>query len=377
MTCTDVNECSANTDTCTATQRCTNSTGSFTCTACGANASGSGSAVQPETCRCNANYAGDGTTCMACQNGGTATAGSATCTCPNGFSGTYCQTASTCGNYTDVVYSIVARFAIKGTTLGIGNQTFTGLMTNATTPMWGKNNLGNGSGKDNANPGNHSAFERPPYVGGTTFTRGFARVRFANNASGVPIQSTASLVEWYVPMEFHQTAGATLDADVDHSVGIIDSTLANCGGGDTQCLNHVPALTRPCTAGASGTFTGTTLNWGTCTPAPSGANSWSFANARVVSGVGCARYTAFGNTRSTSTLVPASGVGDSYQTWNQQMKPFAFSGTDPLTATFTMAEMQIPNGTGASNTWLSITASAVIGNDCGTTPGTDLICNVQ
>ena len=42
-----------------------------------------------------------------------------------------------------------------------------------------------------------------------------------------------------------------------------------------------------------------------------------------------------------------------------------------------MGEIQIPNGTGKSTTWLSITSAEPIGTDCGTTPGTDLVCNLQ
>jgi hypothetical protein len=42
-----------------------------------------------------------------------------------------------------------------------------------------------------------------------------------------------------------------------------------------------------------------------------------------------------------------------------------------------MARIQIPNGTGQSNTWLTVTSATPIGTDCGTTPAVDLVCNVQ
>jgi hypothetical protein len=78
--CSDVNECTANTDNCDANAGCTNTSGSF-------------------TCKCNSGYSGDGVTCTdkdecalntdncnanaMCSN----KAGSFSCACNNGFSG--------------------------------------------------------------------------------------------------------------------------------------------------------------------------------------------------------------------------------------------------------------------------------------------------
>src|SRR5262249_11974252 len=148
--------------------------------------------------------------------------------------------------------------------------------------------------------------------------------------------------------------------------------------GDAACTSHAPTLQRGCTANAQGTLSGTSLTWASCTPAPTMMNSWSFVTARTVTGAGCATgYNAWGNVTCNSgcAFVPAAGLGDSYQTWNQQLKTFTFSGANIKTATFTMPAMQIPNGTGQSTTLLSITSSTVIGTQCGTTPGADLVCN--
>jgi hypothetical protein len=402
--------------------------------ACNANYTLSGSATR--TCQASATWSGTAPTCQMqtpdpcmpnpCLNGGTcAGAGGSnyTCTCASGYSGANCQTpfdcgpllspsngtvtaatttlgatatyscnanytlsgnatrtcqsagwsgsaptcqASTCGAYTDVVYRLTGTFAIKGTTFGIGNQTFTGLTNNSTTPPFA------------------SATNSTPFTGsgvGGTFTRGFARLRFTNDASGKPIAGTVRLVEWYMPLEFTQTAGATLYADNDHSLGLLSmpGSLSNCGGGDATCTNHAPTLNRTCSANASATLSGTTLTWGACSPAFTGANSWSYASsARSATGAGCGTgYVQYGNNTTSSSLVPASGKGDAYQVYNQQFANITFSGTNYLTATWTMADIQIPNGTGQSNTWLTITNATPIGTDCGTTAGVDLVCNIQ
>jgi hypothetical protein len=290
--------------------------------------------------------------------------GSATRTCAaSGWSGTAptCQ-ASSCGSSTDVVYRLTGTFAIKGTTFGIGDQTFTGLQSNATTPPFA------------------AASNTTPFTGNGTFSKAFARLRFTNDATGKPIAGTVRLVEWYFPLEFHQTNGATLDANVDHSVGILSSpgSLSNCGGGDATCTSHAPTVNRSCAPNATGTLSGTTLNWGTCTPATNGGNDWSYVKARTATGAGCATgYSQYGNNTTSSVLVPASGKGDAYQTYSQQFSKITFSGTNFLTASWTMADVQIPNGTGQSNTWLTITKAEVVGTDCGTTPGVDLVCNLQ
>jgi hypothetical protein len=273
--------------------------------------------------------------------------------------------ASTCGSYTDVVYRLTGTFAVKGTTFRIGNQTTSGLTSNMTTPPF--------ASRTNTTPFTGSSSKGP-------FTRGFARLRFRNDASGKPVAGPVRLVEWYVPLELTQTKGATVHANSDHSVGIINNpgSLSNCGGGDATCTNHAPTVNRTCAANASATLSGTTLTWGPCTPAWSGENSWNYRSARGARGPGCATgYVQYGNSTTSSRLVPASGKGDLYQTYNQQLAKITFSGTNYLTATWTMEPIQIPNGTDKSNTWLTITSARPIGTDCGSTVGVDLVCNLQ
>ncbi len=324
--------------------------GALSAPANGTVAAGSTTVGATATYGCNANYTLTGAATRTCQASGWS--GSApTCV------------ASSCGLYTDVVYRLTGTFEILGTTFGVGNQTFTGLTNNASTPPFA------------------SATNTTPFTGGGTFARGFARLRFTNNGSGAPIAGTVRLVEWYMPLEFTQTNGATLNANNDHSVGILANpgALSNCGGGDATCTNHTPTVNRTCAANASGTLSGTGLSWATCTPAWTGANSWSYAaSARSASGAGCAvGYVQYGNNTTSSSLVPASGKGDAYQVYNQQLAAVTFSGTSYLTATWSMARIQIPNGTGQSNTWLTVTSATPIGTDCGTTANVDLVCNVQ
>jgi Notch-like protein len=308
-----------------------------------------------------------GTTATYACNTGYMLSGSATRTCQANatWSGTAPTcVASSCGTHTDVVYRLTATFAIRNTPAGAGNQSFPNLTNNATTPPFVEGN------------GNST-----PFTGGGTFAQGFARLRFTNNASGQPTAGTVRLVELYLPLEFTQTAGATLYANNDHSVGILSSpgSLTNCGGGDATCMNHAPTVNRTCAPNASGSLTGTSLTWGSCTPAfPTDSTRWRYTNARGVTGAGCAAsYVQYGNNTSSSILVPASGKGDAYQVYNQQLSPITFSGTNYMTATWSMAEYQIPNGTGQSNTWVTITGATPIGTDCGSTPGTDLVCNLQ
>jgi hypothetical protein len=282
--------------------------------------------------------------------------------------------ASVCGTFTDVVYRLTGTFAITNTLLGMGNQSFPGQSANATTPPF-------------VGAGNSTQFSRPPPSGGTTFTNGLARLRYTNDASGNPQAGTVRLVEWYVPLEFHQTAGATLNVNTDQSVGLLlnPASLSNCeGSGATVCTNHAPALQRACTANAQGTLSGTTLSWASCTPNPPMANGWTYANARAAAGAGCAaNYNSWGTVACVSGCgnVPDNGKGDSYQTWNQQLKSFTFSGTNIKTATFTMPAMQVPNDSGTgitgATTSLTITSTTVVGSQCGSTPGTDLVCNIQ
>ncbi len=385
------------------------------------------------TCQASGTWSGTAPTCMMqtanpcspnpCLNNGTCSATGATtflCTCASGYAGTTCQTpfdcgaltapangtvnaaattlgatatyacnpsftivgaptrtcgatgwsgaaptclASSCGTHTDVVYRLTATFEIAGTTFGVGNQTFTGLTNNASTPPF------------------TSTTNSSPFIGGGTFARGFARLRFTNSASGVPGAGTVRLVEWYLPLEFTQTNGATLHANNDHSLNLLNNpgSLSNCGGGDATCTNHTPTVNRTCASNATGTLSGTMLSWGTCSPTATGTNSWSYANsARSAAGAGCATgFVQYGNNTTSSGLVPASGKGDAYQVYNQQLAAITFSGTTYPTATWTMARFQIPNGTGQSNTWVTITSATPIGTDCGTTAGVDLVCNVQ
>lgn len=301
-------------------------------------------------------------------NGNFTLVGDATRSCaPTGWSGSAptCEPSS-CGQFTDVVYRLTGTFEIKGTSFEIGNQTFTGLTNNATTPPFA------------------SSTNTTPFVGseaGGIFKRGFARLRFTNDAQGQPIAGTVRLIEWFMPLEFTQTNGATLKANNDHSLGIVNSpsSLSNCGGGDATCTNHKPTVNRTCKANASGTLSGTTLKWDSCTPAWTGMNSWSYASsARSATGKGCGTgYVQYGNNTTSSSLVPAAGKGDLYQVYNQQFAKVTFSGTNVLTATWAMDPIQIPNGTGQSNTWLAITSATPFGSDCGTTPEIDLVCNLQ
>ncbi len=316
---------------------------------------------------------GDGSTtyqataAYTCNSGYAKTGSDAVCQATGAWSAAPTCTATSCGTYTDVVYRLVGQFRIGNTPLGAGNQTFSNLGANATTPPF------EGSGNST------------PFTGGGTFANAFARLRFTNNSSGVPQGGSVSLVELYFPLEFTQTAGARIPIDTDHSVGIHAPLLSICygnGGGDPRCTNHSPAISRTCAANAQGNVSGNTLTWGSCNPAPSGGTGWNYTNAQGASGAGCAvNWNSWGHAGPCSGwscgLVDSCTQGDGYQYWNQKLGNLTFSSTDYATATITMPEIQLPNCSGNSTTWLRITSSTVIGTQCGSAPGTDLVCNIQ
>jgi hypothetical protein len=193
----------------------------------------------------------------------------------------------------------------------------------------------------------------------------------------------------YVPVYFTQAVtvlgqAGTLTAGVDASLNMLHPGIANCGANSgTACMNVAPIISRPCTSNATGTIAGTTLTWDTCTPAPTGMVTWSYANAAAATGAGCAMgFNSWGNIECTGSnlicgQVPAAETGDAYETWNQALATATFTAGPYKTATFTMPPVQIPNATGNTVTMINVTSSTVVTTRCGSTPGTDLVCNVQ
>ncbi|HEY3449985.1 MAG TPA: hypothetical protein VGK67_26775 [Myxococcales bacterium] len=301
-------------------------------------------------------------------NSGYAKSGSdATCQATGAWSGAPTCTATLCGAFTDVVYRVAGQFHVS---TFLGNDYYP-LGANTSSPVF--------SGAGNSTPFVHTGI----------FTNGFARLRFTNDATGNPTTGAVRLVEFYFPLNYQQTTGATILIDTDHSLGLLAPGLSNCGSNDptgSTCTNHAPTISRSCASNAQGSVSGTTLTWGACT-ATSGSVGWNYANARGATGVGCAmNWNGWGHagpcTAGMCTSVPACSLGDSYQTWNQQLKSFTFSSTTYKTASFTMpAEIQFPNCTtglfAGTTTWLSITSATVLQTQCGSTPGADLVCNVQ
>jgi hypothetical protein len=216
-----------------------------------------------------------------------------------------------------------------------------------------------------------------------TYPHGMMRLRFTNDATGKPMAGAVSLVEMYVPVYFTQViqGTTTVIAGVDSSLNMLQKPFpANCGAGGTACMNVSPVISRPCTSNAAGTIAGTTLTWGACAPPPNGMTTWNYANGQAAMGPGCATgFTQWGNTSCTGNLcalVNQAEFGDAFQAWNQAMATATFSSTTYDTATFTMPAVQIPNAAGIV-TMISVTSSTIVTTQCGSTPGTDLVCNVQ
>jgi hypothetical protein len=278
-------------------------------------------------------------------------------------------TQSSCGKYTDVIYDISGTFTISQAPVPAADGTENVGGTHPNTPAF------------------QGAGDTSPFSTGT-FTQGVLRLRFTNDATGNPTAGPAYLVEQYFPIYFAQTVSvlgqtATLTFGADASLGMLAPGIANCGAGGTACTNVKPTLSRTCVNNAAGTMSGTTLTWGACAPAPSGMTSWNYANGQAATGPGCATgFTQWGNIQCAGnalicTNFPAAELGDSFQTWNQALGTATFSSTNYKTATFTMPPVQIPNASGDTETTIAITKSTVVTTQCGSTPGTDLVCNVQ
>jgi hypothetical protein len=303
---------------------------------------------------CNAGFA---------KNGADPTCGT------TGWSAAPSCTQSSCGTYTDVIYDISGTFSISQAPVAAANGSANVGSTHPNTPAF------------------QGAGDTSPFSTGT-FTQGVLRLRFTNDAAGNPTAGPVSLVEQYFPIYFAQTVSvlgqtATLTFGVDTSVGMLASGIANCGAGGTACTNVKPALSRPCVNNASGAISGTTLTWDACTPLPNGMTNWNYADGEGATGPGCATgFTQWGNIKCAGSALicsnfPASELGDSFQTWNQALGTATFTSTNYKTATFAMGPIQIPNATGNTETTIAITKSTVVTTQCGSTPGTDLVCDVQ
>jgi hypothetical protein len=272
-------------------------------------------------------------------------------------------TAPSCGTYTDVVYHISGNFIVSQAPVAQANGTYAVGATHTSTPAF------------------QGAGDTTPFST-TTFTQGMLRLRFTNDATGNPAAGPVYLVEQYLPIYISQNIlGTTLTIGEDASLGMLAAGTANCGAGGTACMNVKPTISRKCANNASGTLAGTTLTWGACTPVPTGMTSWNYAAASAATGAGCATgFNQWGNVQCAGALcgaLPAGQLGDAFQTWNQMLGTATFSSTNYKTATFTMPPVQIPNATGNTETQLAITKSTVVTTQCGSTPGTDLVCNVQ
>ena len=291
-------------------------------------------AAQPDAAQPDATAIG--CTPNPCQHGGscTPTAGGYTCTCAAGWKGPTCMTPSYC----DVVYRVSGSFHTTNAPL-IGQFT-KAVGTNASLPPF-------------------SPARTTPFTP-TAFANGFMRLRFPN-LGGAPAPGMVALVEYYMPMEFSVTTlGTTVNTDVDHSAGMLQLS------GTPPVIGDPPTLSRGCAAVASGTLTGTTLAWGSCSAVPDGTTSWTFTKAQS-SDPGCLhRMSSFGNVSCTSGLCGmVGGLGNQRETWDQMLSSFQFSGSNLATATFTMAEVQTPNTTNV-RTYVAITATSVVKVECDT-----------
>jgi hypothetical protein len=254
---------------------------------------------------------------------------------------------SATASYCDVLYRITGTFKTTNAPL-IG--TFTKAVgTNASLPQF--------------NPARTTPFTA------TAFPSGFIRLRFPN-LGGAPAAGPVKVVEYFLPMEFStSTLGTTVNTDVDHSAGLLQLS------GTPQVIGDPPALSRGCAAVASGTLSGTTLTWDSCSAAPDDTTSWTFSKAQSADPGCLQRMSSWGNVNCTSGLCGmVTGLGNQRETWDQMLNSFQFTGTNLATATFSMAEVQTPN-TNNVKTYVAFTASSVVKIECDTAG--PVVCDEQ
>ncbi len=233
------------------------------------------------------------------------------------------------------------------------------------------------------------------------YPQGWARIRYPANAAGTaPMAGAVSLIELYLPVNSNNLAmtgfGPNVTIGLDGTAGVFQTTTTGCTAPATRCLaldgTGAPILQRNCTPVATGSVVGQTLSWDQCSIlAPAGntgtpaGTQMTFTTDQSVAGagdVGCvSNMSAYGgvkcvsgglagcNAAGTLTTSPTSSV------WDEKLPSATLSSTAYATATLTIPEFIIPEGSATTYLGARVTNAVVSTVQCGTLA--NLKCNVQ
>ena len=325
----------------------------------------------------------NGVATYACNANATMT-GTATRTCTaSGWNGA----APTCTvepMYCDVVYHLGAgatqygnfHVYVSGVPLvGSVNKTVA-VGTHSLTPGYG-------------NTPNYTNMPDPLTVAG--YPQGWARVRYPANAAGTaPTAGAVSLVELYLPVNANNLAmtafGPNVTIGIDGTAGIFQTTTTGCTAPATRCLKldgtGSPIIQRTCAPIATGVVSGTTLTWDTCSiNAPAGnqntpnATQLDFttdASIAAPTDTGCVRnMTAYGGVKCVSGGIAGCGAAGTLTTtptssiWDEKLPSITLSSTAYATATISIPEFIIPEGSLTTYLGARVAGAVVSKVECG------------
>ena len=289
--CDDVDECMDGTDDCDNLATCNNSPGSYSCGPCplGYDDIYLDGTLCEDTDECISGL-NDCDAVASCTN----VVGSYECACPAEWTdtlgdGTSCEEPFSGCEYHILTYEVTGVFRISGTTFGMGDGSH--VIPNAADPTH----------------------------------KGTLELWVSDDGNGNPGDGEAGVLYYSMDQVFSTTtSGLTVDTNTNGSAGYASNTTR---------IN-------------SGSLTGTTLTWGSCSTSGSG-NNWTPDDA--ASGPGCLPdYHSTGNVEcidnsafancSTGGLQDGNNPQD--EMWSQPLSAFSFG---PDLSSFDMGEAPIPN----------------------------------
>lgn len=338
----------------------------------------------------------DGATATYTCSAGYTMTGSATRTCAvGGWSGS-APTCTAPQRYCDVVY----RTATGTTEHGVFHIYNNSIAAISASPAIGINDLLPQYG----NTPNFITMNTP--FTPAAYPTGWIRMRYNANAAGTaPVAGPVRLIEFFAPVDatpVNLSAGflgsISVRIAIDGAAGLLQTTTVGCPGGAARCpvlVNNTPVIQRTCGEIATGTVSGTSITWDTCSiPAPAGTTgtpnstqlNWTPAQSVAMpapadpgcvrdmvawGGISCLGASGLASCGSAGALTtsPTSSV------WDQKLPTITLSGTNYATANGTIPEFIIPETDANTYTGARVNNAPVVRVECGTLA--ELTCDDQ